>query len=196
MKLKNYQTLIQNLPTRQQSFTTKRATWEKTIEGYPYWPDLFPEGEDVLQLSRKDIFDTQTAETKILKIIMWGYPRGMRGKHFSTILQKLPELADKLKTYRGKDIPKTAYEENLRPIFAKTRGLGLSTYSKLLYFFEMKIDGYPCLILDDRLLRSFRTGQFEELKELPGIPKYKPTKWYVDYLRVMHQEAQKLKTQS
>jgi hypothetical protein len=193
MKLADYQTLIQSLPTHQQAFTTKRATWEKTIGGYSYWPDLFPKGEDVLQISRKDIFDTKDVEIKILKTIMWGYPRGMRGKHFSTVFQKLPELAEKLKSFQGENLSKSEYEAYLRPVFDNTRGLGLSTYSKLLYFFEVKIDSYPCLILDERLLLSFRSGQFEELKYLTSQPKYNPSKWYVDYLRVMHWEAQTLK---
>ena len=200
MPITDYQTLIHELPTRQQAFTARRTTWENIadkVKGfYPYFNQLFPGKDDDIQISRQDIFDPTDTKIKILKTIIWGYPRGMRGNHFASIINHLSELSDLLRNFYGKNISKLDYEDEILPTFKATKGLGLSTYSKLLYFFEIEIDGRPCLILDERLLRIFREGQYAAFEELSNKPKSNPAKWYVDYLRVMNKQAQKLNTQA
>lgn len=198
MLLADYQELIQNLPVRQQSFKARFSTWrniaDKVMVFRPYFRQLFYEQKEAIQISRQDIFDTKDIKTKVLKIIIWGYPRGMRGTHFETIMEEFIALVELMEKYQGQNLSSEEYQKVVLPYFKKVPGLGLSTYSKLLYFFELKIDDHPCLILDERLLRTFRAGQFEAFLPLSTKPRYKPETWYVDYLRLMEQQAIQLGT--
>ena len=76
MNMDRYKTLISNLPVRQQSFTTKRATWrkaEREIDWLENLNDKLFVDKDTLSISRQDIFDTVEIRELILKTIYWGY---------------------------------------------------------------------------------------------------------------------------
>lgn len=200
MTLDNYKQLIQNLPVRQQSFTAKRDNkkWleaEKNFEWFKRFNDsYFRNGQ--LQISRQDIFDIKDSpKEKIIKTIFWGYPNGMQGGHksFAGILSNIDRLAEILSNLKNSsdlkfdDLKKA--QDNFKPI----GGLGLSTYSKLLYFFDIKIQGIPCLIIDKRLLDVFKSNVFSDFNSLSEI-KGNNEKRYFDCLRIIDNAAERLET--
>ena len=89
-----YKELIAQMPVEEQSFTTKRSTWEDKIEAR-ILDNLF-EGKKTIKISRQDLFLKCTVEEFIYKVIMWGYPRGMRGHQNDVLIFK--NLAEIIKT--------------------------------------------------------------------------------------------------
>ncbi len=87
----------------------------------------------------------------------------MRGSLFTEILNSVPTLQKALPVY--KDLNKEQFFE----ICVKTKktGVGLSTLTKILYFFEFKIDHHRCLIFDTRIIDVINDKQdFHELQIL------------------------------
>jgi len=72
-------------------------------------------------------------------------------------------------------------------------GLGLSTYSKLMYFRDFKFDGIPALILDERLIRVFKNRVFQEFEMLSRISQHNAGKMYHIYLQVMFELSERYK---
>ena len=73
--------------------------------------------------------------------------------------------------------------------------LGLSTYSKLLYFSGVKVNGNPCLILDLRLIEVFKECMFEDFSSLADIRYANASKHYLKYLNLMQKMADELGTE-
>ncbi|MDP1973211.1 MAG: hypothetical protein Q8J87_09570, partial [Sediminibacterium sp.] len=66
-------------------------------------------------------------------------------------------------------------------------GIGLSTLSKLLYFFKIEINKKKCLIMDSRIVRILRKDNFTELNSLSKVNEHNSINYYTDYLRVCTQ---------
>jgi len=200
MTLEDYKQLIQNLPVRQQSFAAKRDNkkWLEAERKFKWFKDFndihFTNGH--LQISRQDIFDIRNSpKEKILKTIYWGYPKGMLGGHrsFTGILYQIDRLVEILSDLQNSkdleldDLKKA--QNNFKPI----SGLGLSTYSKLLYFFDIKINNIPCLIIDKRLLDVFQSNAFTDFSLLSQITGDNENK-YFDCLKIINSAAEGLET--
>jgi hypothetical protein len=200
MTLDNYKQLIQNLPVRQQSFTAKRDNkkWleaEKNFKWFKTLNDNYFTNEQ-LQISRQDIFDiTNSPKEKILKTIFWGYPNGMQGGHksFAGILSKIDRLVEILSDLQDSNDLKFEDLKKAQNSFKPINGLGLSTYSKLLYFFDVKINNIPCLIIDKRLLDVFQSNTFADFTSLSKI-KGDNEKKYFDCLTIINSAAERLET--
>jgi hypothetical protein len=200
MTLDNYKQLIQNLPVRQQSFTAKRDNkkWieaEKNFKWFKALNDNYFTNEQ-LQISRQDIFDiTNSPKEKILKTIFWGYPNGMQGGHksFAGILSKIDRLVEILSDLQNSNDLKIDDLKKAQNNFKPISGLGLSTYSKLLYFFDIKINNIPCLIIDKRLLDVFQLNTFTDFTSLSKIKGDKEKK-YFDCLTIINSVAERLET--
>ena len=159
MNIENYNQLISNLPVREQCFSTQRLTWSKA-EGQIQWlkelNDKLFAGNPSLTISRQDIFETIETREIIIKTIYWGYPRGMRGNHFVNILKNIDLIERTLSDLKNNSNLTSNDFSELSKTFASVEGLGLSTYSKLLYFLKLKFENAPCLILDQRLINVFK----------------------------------------
>ncbi len=200
MNIRDYQQLILALPVRQQSFTTKRETWLKAelkVKGLSEINNRIFDGEEFITISRDDIF-TRNAGERFFMSIYWGYPSGMRGHnfiriavHFEMILGALVDfINNNAAGPTADDFRKFADKMKVIP------GLGLSTYSKLLYFFEPLIDSIPCLILDQRLINCFANGTFSEFKELKGINYNNAQSKYLQYISLAKDLASSMETKS
>lgn len=107
-------------------------------------------------LNRIDVFSERDIDKKFLKVLMWGYPKA---KVFNTNKCFMPEilknkgiiinLIDKLK---DKDFNESDFidNDNTKKL-SKINGIGISTFSKLMYFFNVKINRNPCIIFDSRV---------------------------------------------
>jgi hypothetical protein len=197
MNIESYKILISNLPVGQQCFTTKRTTWN-TAENEIKWlknlnDKLFGENK-TLTISRQEIFQTKEPIEAIIKIIYWGYPAGMRGNHFINILKRTHVIENTILKLREKSRPTTNDFNELTVTFENVEGLGLSTYSKLLYFFQIKFNDNLCLILDQRLIEVFSTKSFSDFHQLSNIRYYNAEKRYLDFLHLTNQVSKKLGT--
>lgn len=192
MNIDRYKILISNLPVRQQCFTTKRTTWQKA-ENEINWlkqlnNDLFGD-KSTLTISRQDIFETNGPREIIIKTIYWGYTAGMRGNHFVNILKHIDTIENALLSLRQKLNPSTTDFNSLTETFKNVAGLGLSTYSKLLYFFKISFNDNPCLILDQRLIDVFASKSYANFQQLSNIRYDNAEKKYLDFLQLTRQLA-------
>jgi len=200
MDIDNYKILISNLPVRQQSFTTKRITWknaEKEINWLSVLNDKLFDNQETLNISRQDIFNSNSSTRElILKTIYWGYTSGMRGNHFVNILQNIQTLEMTFSDLKSKNSLTSSDFNNLTKTVKDIPGLGLSTYSKLLYFLNIKFNGNPCLILDQRLIDVFASKTYSNFSSLSGITYNKAEKeYYLNFLEKVNQKSLELGTQ-
>jgi len=193
MRLREFVPLINALPVAHQAFRSKRNTWTRFYGNQRIGPtirNIFGEEEYVL-LSRDDVFAYAAADDLdqfVMATIIWGYPRGMRGNHVRNLSQRLDELLACLRQAKSDGI-----NDWVKHFFAiDIDGLGLSTYTKLLYFLRVQVVGLPALILDDRLIKVARREVFSELLPLTSIASHNASEKYPDYLTCMHTVAKDL----
>ena len=110
---------------------------------------------------------------------MRGYTNGMRGTHFENIT--------KTKNFEKLKIALTEVKSGIdnwdehRQKMKDIPSLGLSTYSKFLYFIAPHIENNPPLILDLRIIAVVKKDNFNILSDLKKnltythAPKYYPT---------------------
>jgi hypothetical protein len=188
MSIRDYSLLISHLPVREQCFETKRSTWRKAEGKYEWlleFNDVLFRDDESVEISREDIFRTSSLRDVILKAIYWGYPRGMRGNHFTNLITQMESLETIIAPLVGKDRLSAEDFNRLRNQFKNIEGLGLSTYSKLLYFLRIKFNSHECLILDQRLIDVFNSRTFPEFENLSGIRYDNARDKYLEYLNVM-----------
>ncbi|RBQ05853.1 hypothetical protein [Pedobacter miscanthi] len=168
-----YAGLIKELPVRDICFSTKRSTWVKAEKEVPWLRVLNDEvfGSYLkLSISRKDIFSCiSNIRQSIILTIYWGYPQGMRGEHFINMLKSIEIIEESIFTIRNKENPTTDDYWVLMDKLKGVKGLALSTISKLLYFFEIKINGHQCQILDLRLIDALSSKGFSQYETLLPI---------------------------
>ncbi len=197
MNMDRYQILISNLPVRQQCFTTKRTTWlkaENEISWLKELNDNLFRDKSTLTISRQDIFETKVPREAIIKTIYWGYSAGMRGSNFVKILKHIDIIEKELFNLRKMSKPSTDDFNELALTFMKVEGLGLSTYSKLLYFFNISFNDNPCLILDQRLIDVFSSKTYSNFHQLDKIRYENAERKYLDFLMLTRQIANKNNT--
>jgi hypothetical protein len=191
--MKRFKNLVANMPVNEQAFTSKRATWEKYVKDFPVLNDMI-DGvfghSSIVEISRQDLFELaekQKVREFIFSTILWGYSAGMRGNHFPGILRSLSRIEEALsKCIENKNIKN--WKDHYQPVTA-IDGLGLSTYTKFMYFLKMRIENYPALILDLRLIDVFNKGIFNEFRELKGIRYDNAPDLYPRYLQLMETTA-------
>lgn len=165
VSITRYTELIKNLPYEDQAFVTKRSTWERVNytscrEFQQYLNNIFKKNDQII-ISRYDIFNLseRSFQYTVFSTILWGYPRNMRGNAMESILNALP----KLKAIFSKQKQLTENDFHLLLNKLTGTGIGLSTLTKLLYFFGYNIENYKCLILDQRIVDVLNEGIFLEL---------------------------------
>jgi hypothetical protein len=199
MNIENYKTLVLNLPVRQECITTKRSTWLRGEKEIDWLKDLNGKlfaGQETLNISRQDIFNSKNAiREPIIKTIYWGYPYGMRGNHFVNILSEIQTLETVLIDLKSKENLTNSDFDDLFKELKKIPGLGLSTYSKLLYFLEIKFNNNPCLILDLQLIGVFASKTYDNFLSLCGITyNNAEKKYYLEFLKLADQMSLELGT--
>lgn len=146
--------------------------------------------QSTVEISRGDLFGMVGQEDfrdTIFSIILWGYPRNMRGNSFEMVLkniEKLKELINGRTCFEDKDFIEIRKQLN------KT-GIGLSTLSKILYFFEIQFSGVRSLILDSRIIDVLQNEKFDELKELREITEFSKDRYYIRYIKIMGELSNK-----
>ena len=110
----------------------------------------------------------------------------MRGKHFVNLLGKIVLIEETINGLRSIPNPGSDDLKQAQADLKDVTGIGISTYSKLLYFADLSFDGNPSLILDERLFNVFRNKTYLQFDRLSGINRAASEKGrYLDYLEVM-----------
>lgn len=186
-KIKRFQRLIQAMPLDEQAFISKKSTWAKYLNKQNSTSEILDSmysDKNEVQISRKDLFDLakqDNLEHFMIATILWGYPRGMRGNYFENLVSQMQELVQVLKEARNGIDDWTAHYEKVINI----HGLGLSTYSKFLYFLEVEVEGFNALILDNRITDTLNKKLFSEFAHIGKIRYDNAVSKYPNYLRIM-----------
>ncbi|MBQ2354880.1 MAG: hypothetical protein II397_03555 [Treponema sp.] len=169
-----------NFFKEQDSITIKEKNWKKDAKGkdIPFAAGVKTiikeicdakreedeNGEKIIKLSRSDVFGEDNAEKeeiakKIIKVLMWGYPRGtMPGSGRKNIInitkdENLEKLVNLFSGIKGRGLGENEINEKLPDLKVNgVSGLGIATMSKLLYFFEVSFEGKRCLIYDSNVI--------------------------------------------
>lgn len=102
------------------------------------------------------------AAKRIVMVLMWGYPTGGRGSNIENILAEIDQLCLLLSPVYKQSLTKNEANDLIKQ-FEGIHGLGISTWSKLLYFFNVAIDSRRCQIYDLKIVDSLNKKQFNEL---------------------------------
>ena len=156
-----YRDLINRIPVNNQSAMIKKDVWERFSYNEEIKKAIFGRAERV-EISREDIHSEGNIEKRIIMTLMWGYPMGGHGRNIEYVIEKIDELKKILSSVNGQDLPKDKASEIIAEI-SKFRGLGISTWSKLLYFFNASVESKNCQIYDLKIVDSLNKKQFSEL---------------------------------
>jgi hypothetical protein len=179
-------TLIRSLPIPNHSVRVKRSTWVKKFAKaglHAEFKMLFGNAKEI-SIKRKQIHEQANTHRKCIEVLLWGYPKGMRGKEV-TYLANLKQISASAES----NAPWEKYHAELN----SNKGLGMSTITKLAYFFEKTFDGIPAVILDRRIIQILERATWDELNELRHVTYSNAHKNYPSYLRVLHSIAQSIR---
>ncbi len=183
-KIETYRNLISNIPVDFQSATVKKSNWSRFNSELVN--NVFGK-ESEIEISRIDVKKESDIEKKIVLTLMWGYPSGGRGRHIQNILDNLDGLKKVFQRYREKRIDEGT-ADNLIKEFVTIKGLGVSTWSKLLYFFGYEIDFCKCQIYDEKIVASLNKKQFSIMNDKIWVH---TSKEYYNYIRFLDDISKK-----
>ena len=197
--LNQYVEIIRLMPIEKHGFKTSRIIWKESEKNYSWlsdYNDKIFQGNKYRTITRRELLDF-FSENKgtdirlfILLVIYWGYPSGMRNKYFDEILENIKTLEKIIE-----EIRETPNIENFLKYYTDRikgfGGLGLSTFSKFLYFLKSKIEGEKAVILDLRIIDVLRNSIFKD-KIFEKLRYENAPKNYPFYLKNMREKASQL----
>ncbi|MGJ4789519.1 hypothetical protein [Leptospira koniambonensis] len=190
MDIEKYRTLIQNLPYLDQSFIPHKSRWVKILYQSKLLYNLdefaFEKG-----YSREDLLNMPVSKEKVIKMLMWGYPIGGRGRNISNLLSSTDRIVEILSVVYGQECDR----QNIFYIIKELdslNGMGRSTWSKLLYFNRTTFEGIPLLILDQKIERAVHKQIINDVK-FPSFENATDVNSYLEYLQSSSILARKLK---
>lgn len=188
--IKEYKKLLESLPIENQSSTISKTVWKRVSykNKQMFEKSIFGD-EPIIEISRNDIFEEQDLRKKIFLILIWGYPTAGRGNNIQNLLENIDDICSILEGIWKKDISKEDAETVISR-FNKIKGLGISTWSKFLYFFEVSIDSNKCQIFDQKIVVSLNKRQFQEIEDKKWT---QSKKCYYEYLEAVNSMAKSTK---
>lgn len=178
--IKEYRDLISLIPVKKQSTIVKKEVWTRFSSIEQIKDSIFGSNDSV-EISREDVLSESDTAKRIVMALMWGYPTGGRGNNIEKTLSKMDDLTQLLSSINEKDLTKAQARKELAK-FSKINGLGASTWSKFLYFFNVSIDSRKCQIYDLKIVDSLNKKQFSEI----GSQEWKQNKkQYYQYIELL-----------
>lgn len=177
------QRLITALPASDHSVAVAADFWHEPCQraGLGALHDTLFAGRPEVRITRSWLHRSggNEAQLRTLAILLWGYPKGARGNRHQQWLAALPEITAAAAS------PAPGWEEYHGRLTA-LGGLGISTISKLAFFWGQAFAGRPALILDQRIIGVCAAGRWTELAPLRDLAYPSALRRYPDYLAVMH----------
>ena len=185
----DYSELIKEIPVNNQSTKIKKEVWERI--NYPKKQiienSIFSTSTEV-ELSRMQVKNETNIRKKIIMILMWGYPTGGRGNNIEKLLKDFDKLEQIFSKYKNINLEKKEFMD-IVSLFNSIKGLGISTWTKFLYFFDISVDSLKCEIFDLKILESLNKKQFSEINEKNWI---QDVDNYFDYLILLNSISKKI----
>jgi len=116
---------------------------------------------DEISLSRSNVKVEADIKTKIMKVLMWGFPRPS-GHPPRPIFENIVQHLTDLETLFNEKQNQSLNAAQIRDTFSRlgmVNGLGpggIAINSKLLYFFNLSFEGRKCLILDSQVVKRLK----------------------------------------
>jgi len=144
----------------------KKSVWHTRL-GHSLFKVVEPVfSKDEITITRGEILKEESNRIKIVKTLVWGYPEGGRGSNVKSVLENLEVLRDKL---------------------------GPSTWSKLLYFFEISINSHRRQIFDKRVEQSLNASQFRDFNKKEGKWNQKKVDDFFKYIEKLDEVSRDLR---
>lgn len=116
----------------------------------------------------------------------------MRGNHFQSLMSQIEAL--KIALIEASNVISN-WTEHYKKV-NKINGLGLSTYSKFLYFLGVRIEGYNALILDNRISETVNKRLFKEFDSMGSVRYDNAVSKYPQYLKIVDSMSHDLNADS
>ena len=146
---------------------------------------FFGERNQVL-LTRKDVLRSRrgNVELFLLSVLFWGFPLNQRGRCARAFnnWDRLVAMTNQIR--RHPEMSFQDYEGFFRAMNAMG-GLGISTFSKIFYFLQASIDGYPCLIMDNLVARGISRLEGDEFIQIHEAADNGRHRYYANYPRYL-----------
>ena len=177
-----FSAVVRSLPVSLHSIKVDAAFWQPKFSAagqLPLWNAIFG-GLPAIRISRNRLltFAYPSPEQKTAEILLWGYPRDMRGI-VSRLLFHLPSISHCSSAV-------ALWSDYNASFGAIPERIGISTITKLAHFHGCTFGGLNALILDKRLISS--TANWVETT-MPGLTYQNAPTQYPIYLSVMHAVA-------
>lgn len=139
-----------------------------------------------IAVSRGQIFQTLEAYDKLIKVLWWGYPNGMRvSRYFCNVISTARAMSTILKQYQDNDIANDEYIQLYHQIKSTVgQGIGMSTISKLLYFFNIGVEGNKPIIVDSRVKKAM--SYFDDFNHIHTSDE---ANWYLTAVKEINRVA-------
>lgn len=134
-------------------------------------------GHNEVQLTRDMILGQANPTRKCIEILLWGYPAGMRNNYHLAYLGNIEQI----EIHAQAIVNWPTYYGN----FGAINGIGISTVTKIAYFFGRIFAGNQAVILDNRIISVINGGAWVELNGLHGIAYGNAVNNYINYLEVV-----------
>ena len=189
--IKTYKKLIKEIPIKKQSMHARKIVWQSRL-GHTLFKVIEPVfDKDEIIITRGDILEEKDNRTKIIKTLVWGYPEGGRGTNVKKVLGSLDNLCGKLLRNKEKNLTEVKAKELINSL-EEVDGIGPSTWSKLLYFFEVSVNKHRCQIFDTRVEQSLNASQFKEFKKEKGKWNQKKVDDFFKYIEKLDKVSKRL----
>lgn len=167
-KIEDYKELIKKIPVDEHAVKIKKKNWEKIK--YPEKDEIEKEifsNSPEVELSRGQIKKEENIKKKIVMILMWGYPNPRFWNNIQNLLSQIAYLKEVFVEYNNYSFATNDQfiyflrkKIRLNTDGKKIKGLGWSTLSKLLYFFDISIESQNCEIFDRKIVKIMNKKQF------------------------------------
>ena len=164
----------------------RHGKWVNLFSDYPIIKSVLDglekDDEGYCWITRKDVFSEKDIARKAILALLWGFPGGYRNP--ATHRNAVGSVLEIAEERNDRNLTKSMFMDMIGK-----KGVGLSTLSKILYFFEYKVDGKPALILDSRVRANLpKFSEFESLVQ----NRLQSFEGYTSYVSRMSEIAHKM----
>ena len=185
LKSKKIKQIIKCLKVERHTIEVKPKHWQRFLNRKDVSNAITTTG-GTYTISREQLLrmPNKYAEAKCLAILMWGYPNGGRGRNVRQARSKLKSLAEAASQTQLNWLD---YYKRVN----RVAGVGISTITKLAYFFGLKFDGHRAVILDDQIAKTLNGKQWTKAPDPVGKRNAWPNN-YPTYLEQIDRVAKDL----
>lgn len=138
--MKYKEAILKISPKKNQPINETVSHWWQLQASNPHINDYIVDGK--ISISRTDLFQETDSEKRLMGVLLWGYPKGMRGGYLNAILNNRKTILSAIHN-------KSSNYQELIGALESIKGLGLATITKILYFYGIKTDeGHYIPIID------------------------------------------------